>query len=138
VSDEVHPGASPDAAGSTCPFCGEAARADAVATCGTVLAIHDAAPVSPGHLLIITRRHTPDLFSMTTEEKNDALELLATLRARALRDDPAITGFTVGANCGASAGQSVMHAHIHFIPRRDSDAQRPGGTKGAVRNKLAY
>ena len=52
---------------------------------------------------------------------------------RAMEADPAITGFNVGANCGVSAGQKVMHAHIHFIPRR---GETP--IKGAIRNKMAY
>ncbi len=116
-----------------CPFCAELARSAAVETCGTVAAIADAAPVSPGHLLVIPRRHTPDFFTMTDEEHRDALKLLTTLRRRAMQADPGITGINIGANCGRSAGQRVDHAHIHFIPRRDSD-----GVKGVARNKMAY
>jgi len=116
-----------------CPFCGELARSAAVETCGTVAAIPDAAPVAPGHLLVIPRRHTRDFFTMTDEEHRDAIELLATLRDRALEADPTITGFNIGANCGRSAGQRIDHAHIHFIPRHDSD-----GVKGVIRNKMAY
>jgi len=129
---------SPGGEDATCAFCRAAARSRPVAEHGTVLAIPDASPVAAGHLLVITRRHTADLFSMTAEEKRDALELLAALRERALRDDPAITGFNVGINCGASAGQGIMHAHIHFIPRRDSEEGGPGSVKGVIRNKMTY
>ena len=75
---------------------------------------------------------------MTAQEQQDALELLGLLRQRALQEDPAVTGFNVGANCGRSAGQRIMHAHIHFIPRRDSDPAGPDGLKGVIRNKMTY
>ncbi len=78
---------------------------------------------------------------MTPAERTDAMELLEELRERALAADSTITGFTVGINCGASAGQRVPHAHIHFIPRRNSDRCAPGagrGLKGVIRNRLAY
>jgi len=117
-----------------CPFCTEAASSEhVVAEFGTVVAIADLAPVAEGHLLIITRRHTEDLFSMTAQEQADAMTLAGMLRRRALAGDPGVTGFTVGANCGSSAGQQVMHAHIHFIPRRGDTP-----IKGAIRNKMAY
>ena len=121
-----------------CPFCAAAARASAVAEHGMVLAVEDSDGVAPGHLLVIPRRHTADFFSMTDEERRDAVELLAILRNRALKEDPTITGINVGANCGASAGQRIMHAHVHFIPRRDGDGPGGRGVKGVVRNKMAY
>ena len=123
---------------AACPFCSRDVRARAVETCGTVLAVPDAAPVAAGHLLVITRRHAADFFGMTDEEKRDADRLLAVLRDRALREDPSVTGINIGTNCGASAGQRVCHAHIHFIPRRDGDGPRPAGVKGVVRNKMSY
>ncbi len=117
-----------------CPFCHEAnSGKHVIAECGTVVAIPDAVPVAEGHLLIIPRRHAADLFAMTAAEQADAMTLAGTLRDRALEADPTITGFNVGANCGVSAGQRVMHAHIHFIPRR-GDAP----VKGVIRNKMTY
>jgi len=110
----------------------------AVETLGTVVAIPDAAPVTAGHLLVVTRRHTPDYFTMTPRERRDAEALLLRLRERALAEDPAVTGFNVGCNCGASAGQVVMHAHIHFIPRRAGDGPDGRGVRGVIRNKMAY
>jgi len=104
-----------------------------VETCGTVVAAEDAFPVSEGHMLIVTVRHTEDIFTMTDDERSDAMKMVGILKRRALDIDPSITGFNVGANCGVSAGQHVMHAHIHFIPRRDTEP-----VKGVVRNKMAY
>ncbi|HUU60189.1 MAG TPA: HIT family protein [Phycisphaerae bacterium] len=143
MPDSVHAGpccGSPGGEDAACAFCREAVRSRPVAEQGTVLAVPDASPVAAGHLLVITRRHTADLFSMTAEEKRDALDLLAALRERALREDPAITGFNVGINCGASAGQGIMHAHFHFIPRRDGEEGGPGrvNIKGVIRNKMTY
>ena len=126
------------AADTHCPFCSPDVQAQTVETCGTVLAIPDAAPVADGHMLIITRRHATDFFDMTGDEKRDADCLLAMLRDRAVREDPTITGINIGTNCGASAGQKIHHAHIHFIPRRDGDGPRPEGVKGVVRNKMTY
>lgn len=124
---------STDTPNSDCPFCGEAFESQIVESCGAVVAVEDAVPVSPGHMLIVTMRHTEDIFTMTDVERLDAMKMVSILQRRALRLDPSITGFNVGANCGASAGQHIMHAHIHFIPRRDA-----GPVKGVVRNKMAY
>lgn len=121
-----------------CPFCDGELHARAVRNWGSVLAIEDIDPVVDGHLLVITRRHAEDIFQMTPREYRDAMRLLATLRKEVLRDDPSITGFNVGANCGKSAGQKIMHAHIHFIPRRESDDPNPLKVKGVIRNKFSY
>ncbi len=125
-------------AGKGCPFCRPELRAAAIARHGTVFAVPDARPVSEGHTLIITLRHTPDFFTMTGGEHRDANELLRMLRDRALREDPQITGFNVGSNCGESAGQKIPHAHIHFIPRREHDAPEGRGVKGVIRNRIDY
>ncbi|MHC4716608.1 MAG: HIT family protein [Planctomycetota bacterium] len=122
----------------TCPFCSTDLQARAVQAWGTVVAIEDTSPVTAGHLLVITRRHAEDIFEMTRREYRDAMRLLTALREQALRDDPTITGFNVGANCGESAGQRIMHAHIHFIPRRAGDGPDGRGVKGVIRNKLSY
>jgi diadenosine tetraphosphate (Ap4A) HIT family hydrolase len=121
-----------------CPFCSQRVRSRAIAVQGSVLAIPDAHPVAEGHCLVITRRHTPDFFTMTPRERRDAAELLDILRRHALREDSSITGFNVGANCGESAGQQIQHAHLHFIPRREEDEQPERGVKGVIRNKLSY
>lgn len=141
MTDEKTPGeptGDPAEREPDCPFCSARIRWRAVAAHGSVLAIPDAHPVAEGHCLVITRRHTPDFFTMTERERRDAIDLLETLRERAVEEDPTITGFNVGANCGASAGQQIPHAHLHFIPRRDDDEQPDRGVKGVIRNKLSY
>lgn len=70
---------------SPCPFCDEGRAAQAVAAAGTVFAVYDSYPVTEGHLLVIPRRHTPDFFSMTGEERSDALSLIDPLAGRVPR-----------------------------------------------------
>ena len=121
-----------------CPFCSPVLRDGAFARRPTAFAIADAHPVTEGHMLVVTVRHTPDFFTMTPEERRDADELLVELRRRIVREDAAVTGFNVGCNCGRSAGQKIMHAHIHFIPRREGEGKDGRGVKGVIRNKMAY
>ncbi|MDO3380535.1 HIT family protein [Geoalkalibacter halelectricus] len=90
-------------------------------------------------MLIIPVRHTDDYFSMTREERIHADELLRILKEKILQEDRGVTGFNVGINCGESAGQTVMHAHVHLIPRRDGDTPCPrGGVRGVVPHKMNY
>jgi diadenosine tetraphosphate (Ap4A) HIT family hydrolase len=110
-----------------------------VERCGTVVAIADKHPVTEGHMLILPVRHTPDYFAMTPEEKKDADRLIHILRERIEASDATVTGFNIGVNCGTSAGQTIMHAHIHLIPRRDGDVPQPrGGVRGVIPDQQAY
>ncbi|MCL6449168.1 MAG: HIT family protein [Armatimonadetes bacterium] len=122
-----------------CPFCRLQETDQVVAEKGTVLAIRDAHPVTPGHLLIIPRRHTPEYFTLTPQEKRDADRLLAFLRNKIRKADPSVEGFNIGTNCGEAAGQTIMHAHIHLIPRRKGDTPFPqGGVRGVIPGKMGY
>jgi ATP adenylyltransferase len=122
----------------TCAFCNLELRENVIARLGKVIAIPDANPVTKGHLLIVTCRHTQDWFSMTPEEHQDANKLLQMLRSEILQSDPLIAGFNVGANCGTAAGQQIMHAHIHLIPRRHCEHTGITKIKGVIRNKFSY
>ena len=124
---------------AACPFCDHQATAGAMAQKGTVFAIEDRYPVTPGHLLIIPLRHTPDYFSMTPRERRDAEDLIKRLRDKITGSDPSVTGFNIGINCGCDAGQTIMHAHIHLIPRRRGDTASPrGGVRGVIPGKMSY
>ncbi len=122
-----------------CPFC-EAARGQQIEVeYGSVLAIRDRHPVTKGHHLVISKRHVCDYFNLTYNEKRDVESLLSLLRRQILENDPKVLGFNVGMNCGEVAGQSVMHAHIHLIPRRAGDVEEPrGGVRGCVPGKMGY
>ena len=56
-------------------------------------------------------------------------------RQSILDQDPTVTGFNVGINVGASAGQTVFHVHVHLIPRRDYVVLVPR-SGGACHNSL--
>ena len=65
--------------------------------------------------------------------------LILSLKNDILKNDPSVTGFNMGVNSGESAGQTIMHAHIHLIPRRDGDTPNPrGGVRGVIPDKMAY
>jgi ATP adenylyltransferase len=122
-----------------CPFCRAVCESNVIEQFGTVAAIKDKHPVTEGHVLVIPIRHTPDYFSMTENEKRDADMLLELLRDRIAQSDTTVTGFNIGINCGKSAGQTIYHAHIHLIPRRDGDTAAPkGGVRGVIPEKMGY
>ncbi|MFZ0727948.1 MAG: NUDIX domain-containing protein [Desulfobacterales bacterium] len=124
---------------SNCRFCPGNIKNCIVEEWDTVLALEDGFPVSDGHLLIVPKRHIADWFQMTERERREADDLIRVLRNRLLESDKSITGFNVGMNCGASAGQTIFHAHIHLIPRRDGDTPNPtGGVRGVIPDKMCY
>jgi diadenosine tetraphosphate (Ap4A) HIT family hydrolase len=102
-----------------CLFCSEAVKSRILMEQGTVYVIEDLYPVTHGHLLVIPFRHTLDYFTMSDEERLDAQHILIALREQIMRYDSTVQGFNIGINCGVAAGQSVLHAHIHLIPRRE-------------------
>jgi diadenosine tetraphosphate (Ap4A) HIT family hydrolase len=123
--------------GSACPFCNLPPQR--ILRMGELcLASADAYPVSPGHTLIIPRRHVASFFDTTAEEKRELFELLAWCREELLaRCQPA--GFNIGINDGAAAGQTVMHVHIHLIPRYAGDKADPrGGVRWIFPEKADY
>lgn len=98
----------------------------------------DKYPVSPGHMLIISKRHISDFFSTTTEERQALSQLLD--EAKLLLDrEYQPDGYNIGINSGVYAGQSIMHLHIHLIPRYRGDLENPkGGVRGVIPKKQAY
>ena len=122
-----------------CIFCPPYINEKIIAEFGSVVAIKDIYPVTPGHYLILPRRHTSDLFEMTYQEQEDMMALIRLLRDQVIREDAKVTGFNIGMNCGTSAGQTIMHAHMHLIPRRDGDTDRPkGGVRGVIPAQQSY
>jgi ATP adenylyltransferase len=130
---------APDDMVSICPFCHENVRERIVDEYESAVAIKDGYPVSPGHLLIIPKRHTADYFTLTESEKRDTDRLIEICRKRISENDSSVTGFNIGMNCGESAGQTIFHCHIHLIPRRDGDTPAPrGGVRGVIPKKMSY
>jgi ATP adenylyltransferase len=122
-----------------CPFCGDRVKDRIIEECGTVVAVRDKYPVTKHHTLVIPLRHTPDFFTMSSQERRDAEALIIVLQEKILKNDRTITGFNIGINCGKPAGQTIMHTHIHLIPRRDGDTPNPkGGVRGVIPGKMSY
>jgi len=120
-----------------CPYCDKNRKF--VERTGSVGAFLDSCPVTKGHTLVVPLRHTADFFSMTAQEREHADELIRVLKKRMMEDDQTITGFNICVNCGESAGQTVMHAHINLIPRRNGDTSNyRGGVRGVIPGKQNY
>ena len=123
--------------GSNCPFCQlDAARF--VFADGVTLVIRDAFPVSPGHTLIIPRRHVGSFFQLTAPERESMFELLTQAKVE-LDETLQPDGFNIGINDGTAAGQTVPHLHLHLIPRYRGDAPDPrGGVRWVLPDKAKY
>lgn len=101
-------------------------------------ATRDSFPVSPGHTLILPVRHCPDFFDLSPEEMAACMDLLVGER-RALDDELRPDGYNIGVNVGPAGGQSVLHAHIHLIPRYSGDHPNPrGGVRQIIPWKADY
>lgn len=102
-------------------------------------AFFDKYPVTEGHALIVPKRHVKGYFDLFQPELNAMNRLLNQIRARLLEQDDSITGFNVGTNDGIDAGQTILHCHIHLIPRRTGDTEDPrGGVRGVIPSKRSY
>ena len=122
---------------SECPFCNIAAG-KIIASNEYCIAFHDGFPVSPGHTLIIPRRHVADFFDMTEAEVSAMNTLLREVKKR-LDSELHPDGYNIGVNVNAAAGQSVFHVHMHLIPRYIGDTPSPkGGVRGVIPGKMKY
>ena len=96
-------------------------------------------PVTKHHTLIITNRHVDDFFDLTKDEMSDLNEVLKKQKKELKNLDKDISAFNVGVNIGKDAGQSIMHCHIHLIPRREGDVENPqGGVRSVISKKQHY
>jgi diadenosine tetraphosphate (Ap4A) HIT family hydrolase len=120
-----------------CPFC--ALPADRVLDGNAhALAVADAFPVSAGHTLVVPRRHVADFFELTAAEVVAVHELLRRTRDHLDRTlSPG--GYNIGVNVGATAGQTILHAHVHLIPRYPGDLADPtGGVRNIIPGRGRY
>ncbi|HND52667.1 MAG TPA: DUF3427 domain-containing protein, partial [Pirellulaceae bacterium] len=121
----------------SCPFCRPPAGEILVSN-EHALVLRDHYPVTDGHLLVCSRRHVADWFEATEAEQRAIMELLHEGRRHLLaRHSPA--GFNIGVNVGAAAGQTVMHLHVHLIPRYAGDVPDPrGGVRHVIPSRGNY
>ena len=100
--------------------------------------IRDGFPISPGHTLVIPKRHIGSFFDLNADEREDLLTLLE--RAKVVIDaEFKPDGYNIGINDGPAAGQTVPHLHIHLIPRYETDLPDPrGGVRWIIPEKADY
>ncbi|MBC7963616.1 MAG: HIT family protein [Steroidobacteraceae bacterium] len=144
----------------SCPFCNPDNTKVVIAN-DHAIAMNDGYPVTPGHTLILPKRHIASFFEATREEQAAMFELLAEMRERLKSLPTSLSereetnhhqsrsekvesfsvpdGFNIGINDGAAAGQTVMHLHIHLIPRYSGDTEDPrGGVRWIMPEKAPY
>ena len=120
-----------------CTYC-SLAQARIVEESALSIAFKDAFPVSPGHTLVIPKRHIGSWFDITSDEQLALLDLLARAKT-VLQDEFNPDGYNIGINDGRAAGQTVPHLHMHLIPRYKDDQNDPrGGVRSIIPEKAKY
>ncbi len=120
-----------------CPFC-TLDEGRILARNDLAVATPDGFPVSPGHTLIIPKRHVASWFDTTPEEQRAVIALLGEMKKH-LDAERSPAGYNIGINDGPAAGQTVRHLHLHLIPRYDGDTEDPrGGVRWVFPHRAAY
>ena len=121
-----------------CPFCKVESEREIIASSPLSVAFYDGFPVSPGHALIIPKRHVSSFFDLSQEERQDLLNLADSVK-RIVEERYHPDGYNIGINVGEAAGQSIFHVHMHLIPRYQGDVPNPrGGVRGVIPSKQNY
>lgn len=121
----------------TCPFCSRD-PGEIIWENDLAYARFDKYPVSPGHLIIIPKRHITSVFDTTRSELAALWDLLFVAKQH-LKENFKPDGYNIGINDGASAGQTIPHLHIHLIPRYTGDMPDPrGGVRGVIPERQKY
>lgn len=128
----------PQDVGSTlCPFCSPSPD-NVFHEDELVIGLWDAYPVSPGHALLVPRRHVASWFEATAGERLALMKGIDVAR-EAVEHLHAPDGYNIGINGGPAAGQTVPHLHLHVIPRYEGDVADPrGGIRHVIPSKAAY
>jgi len=101
--------------------------------------IFDNFPVTNHHFLVIPKRHFSGFVDIGQAELNAVNDLLKKGKEHIQKIDPTIDGYNIGINSGKTAGQTIMHCHIHLIPRREGDVENPrGGVRHLIQGKGYY
>jgi diadenosine tetraphosphate (Ap4A) HIT family hydrolase len=121
-----------------CVFCEKFDSDRIIYEDSTWMAVLDGYPVSKGHTLLIPKRHCETYFDLNYIESSTLASTINVVK-NVLDAKYNPDGYNIGVNCGKSAGQTVMHCHIHIIPRYDGDVEDPrGGVRGVIPSKQKY
>ena len=122
----------------SCPFCEPDVSRIFYDNDPVFFCLWDGFPVSPGHALIIPRRHVATWFEATTQEQASLLKGIE-IAKREIEKQYQPDGFNIGINVGDAAGQTVSHLHVHLIPRYKGDVEDPrGGVRYVIPEKGNY
>ncbi len=109
-----------------CVFCrivkGEL-KSEKVLESNSFIAFLDANPAAPGHTLIVPKKHYVTLLDIPNNMGNEMHEFIKKV-ADKLMNEKKGDGFNIVMNNLEVAGQVVMHAHLHLIPRKEGDGVR--------------
>lgn len=121
-----------------CLFCDRLAARDLTAENDLAAAFPDGSPLTPGHMLVIPRRHEVNFLALSNAERTAIWELVDMVRAE-IDASRHPDGYNLGVNVGEAAGQTVGHAHLHVIPRYRGDVPEPrGGVRWIIPSKARY
>jgi len=122
---------------TTCPFC-TIALEKIIAQSAHTFTVRDTLPVSPGHTLIVPKRHIASIFEATKDEVAALWQSLENARTSLFKEF-SLDGFNIGINDGLASGQTILHLHIHLIPRYNGDMPDPrGGIRWIFPDKAVY
>jgi len=123
---------------SDCIFCNKE-KLDNIYSDDIFYVIRDGYPVTKGHTLIILNDHNKSYFDLRDVDILRLNQIIRFQKDELIEKDNSISGFNIGINQGKDAGQTVMHLHIHLIPRRKGDVEDPkGGVRGVIPVKQNY
>ena len=121
-----------------CIFCNEK-KNNIVDENDHAYASYDPYPVSKKHCLIVPKRHVKNYFDLSEKEILACNQLIKSMKIKIEKKDKSVKGFNIGTNSGKAAGQSIMHCHVHLIPRREGDVKNPqGGVRSVIPLKQYY
>jgi diadenosine tetraphosphate (Ap4A) HIT family hydrolase len=123
--------------GKGCPFC-HPDDSRIIFQDPKAYAVFDAYPVNPGHMLVIPFEHEPDFLLLSDDTRASIDRILSKCRDH-LDQEFIPDGYNIGVNIGRPAGQTIMHAHVHLIPRFIGDVYEPrGGVRGVIPQRREY
>ena len=123
---------------NTCIFC-DIKKSERAHENKLAYASYDSYPVTEHHCLIIPKRHIIDYFDLSNDELVACNELIQIVKKEIINKDLTVKGFNLGTNIGKVSGQSILHCHLHLIPRREGDVDNPqGGVRSVIPNKQHY
>jgi histidine triad (HIT) family protein len=108
---------------SDCLFCGivdGSVPSQTIDSDEHTVAFMDIAPATPGHALVVPRKHSADLLEIELDDLSATVNAAQRL-ARRMKDVLAADGVNLINACGAAAWQTVFHFHIHVVPRYEDD-----------------